>query len=1364
MLARTDRMPTPFLPFYCLILFMLVWPAASPARTAPEAAVPEILQPWIPWVQSQDKHAVCPATSAHTSQALCLWPETLKIDMDNRGARFSAVWEVLFESAVPLPGEAQLMPRNVRVNGRSHAVLLEKNRPVLYLKPGKHTIEGHFFWPRIPDTLALPQEMVLVEVRKNGSIRKDLRRDERGRIWLQAPTSDQKETGQTQTNLRIFRKISDGHPLEMETIIQLAVSGGPRQEKLPIPMPENGNLVLVESPLPLKPGMDEGLIMDLRPGNFTIRLIHLLSGSESRLLLPERQHEELWVFLPRPELRSAELTGGRSIDPRQTALPDAWKQYAAYRISPETDPEIQIRESRQKPAEDKLLLTRNIWLDFDGRGATVQDRLSGTLHNRRYMGMDTHGPLLPSRITLEGQDRLITRQGHMQGIEVPPGPLSMAATSRMDTGFSGNSLPLGWQHPFEKMDTTLHLPPGWHLAAIRGGTIPADASLTSRWSLLDVFFLMLLSGVALRIWGMVWGLGFGLAIGFFHHSFPLPLFFWFGLAATAALGSYAHKHRPARSTGLAILSGIHILLLTAAGLTALPYAADQIRTALYPQLEKLERALPAPSHSRTALQKTALMEEALHARAPEARTMRSAQDVSEVAAIEFAGDKVSPPPPAVTQTGPGTPTWQWRSVPVQTGFISSSHTLDVYLIPPFAASLAALLRVAFVIAVLGRLAAGFPYSLPSPGKNLTATMALLLLLPAAGARSHTEFPPAYLLEELKQRMATSYLCDPNCGRSGAATLRMTAPDSSSPVFSMEMEIHAGRKLAFPIPLVQGTGEPPEIRINAQPASLVFWQGNHHVLLEPGLHSLKIQGSLPPSSIRIRFPMAPDSLQLTAPGWTSEGLDGSGRVQDSLTLIPVLDKKAVSTETARPQIRPFVEVHRTLRRDRYWEVRSEIRRPYAGELSGRLRIPLIPGETVLTDGITVRDGHAEIPIPGPSRRIVWESRLPEEDTVRLSAPKTMDFAERWEVQAHTDRHLAYTGTVAAPVAAGRGLVWTPLPGQILEVTLAAMDPAPGPTLTTEDLFLKLETGKDRQRLTLEAHIRSGKAFLHPMEGPENALLKEIRINGTTQPLPGSREPLLLALTPGSHQIRILWEMPEKQGRRFLPASIRMPSMDMGMPTANIRQEIHLDQNQWLLWTHGPLLGPGVRIWGWVFLVLMLTAIMAVKAEKSPLKTRDWLLLGLGLVSLSPLAILIIGSGFFLFAWRGRQQQPMGPLHNFWQCGLGALLMVMALLLLAAVRNGLLGIPDMQIAGNGSYPELLRWTADRSEGTLPSAGVLIMPLFFWRVLMFAWALWLAGRVLSWAPWAWQALMTGIPWQKKGKKHPEDTGLRLDIENRT
>jgi hypothetical protein len=78
--------------------------------------------------------------------------------------------------------------------------------------------------------------------------------------------------------------------------------------------------------------------------------------------------------------------------------------------------------------------------------------------------------------------------------------------------------------------------------------------------------------------------------------------------------------------------------------------------------------------------------------------------------------------------------------------------------------------------------------------------------------------------------------------------------------------------------------------------------------------------------------------------------------------------------------------------------------------------------------------------------------------------------------------------------------------------------------------------------------------------------------------------------------------------------------------------------------------------------------------------------------------------------------------------------------------------MQIHGNNSSAQLLRWFLDRSPETLPSPWVLSLPLYWYRIAMLLWALWLALALIRWLKWAWQCYSAETLWKRlRPRKQP-------------
>ena len=101
-------------------------------------------------------------------------------------------------------------------------------------------------------------------------------------------------------------------------------------------------------------------------------------------------------------------------------------------------------------------------------------------------------------------------------------------------------------------------------------------------------------------------------------------------------------------------------------------------------------------------------------------------------------------------------------------------------------------------------------------------------------------------------------------------------------------------------------------------------------------------------------------------------------------------------------------------------------------------------------------------------------------------------------------------------------------------------------------------------------------------------------------------------------------------------------------------------------------------------------------------------------------------------------------NLMQMGLGVLTLAALAVLYYSVSQGLLGWPNMYIAGNGSSSYLLQWFQDRAGSELPQSWALSLPTAVYRFLMLAWALWLAFALLRWLRWGWDCYSLGGIWR--------------------
>jgi hypothetical protein len=185
------------------------------------------------------------------------------------------------------------------------------------------------------------------------------------------------------------------------------------------------------------------------------------------------------------------------------------------------------------------------------------------------------------------------------------------------------------------------------------------------------------------------------------------------------------------------------------------------------------------------------------------------------------------------------------------------------------------------------------------------------------------------------------------------------------------------------------------------------------------------------------------------------------------------------------------------------------------------------------------------------------------------------------------------------------------------------------------------------------------------------------------------------------------------------------------------------DRWTLLLGGPRLGPSVLFWS-LLAVFALVSLGLGRLDWTPLGARQWFLLLVGLTQV-PITSAALVAAWLLALGLRKRHTPQGDREFDAAQAFLAVLTFMALSsLFHSIKQGLLGLPDMQIAGNGSTAQMLSWYQDRAGLTPPRAWVLSVPLLLYRVAMLAWALWLADSLLGWLRWGWECFSTGGLWR--------------------
>jgi hypothetical protein len=1382
----------------CLLLSgsLAIFLAARAAVAAPlsPGEVPEPLRPWTDWVLRGYESERCSLlTSLLASPGVsrgpgvgprvCAWPTRLELALGERSGRFEQRWRVEQKLSVPLPGDARHWPQDVEVDGRPAPVGTEGQRPVVELEPGEHRVRGRFLWDALPELLQIPEQTALLSLSlEQGGASQPIRapqRDEQGRLWLRKRTSDG-DAEESRLEVVVHRRLADGIPLRLVTRLTLEVSGSSREVVLGRALPPSFLAMDLRSALPARLDPDGRLRLQVRPGRFELVLDARHQAGPALEILsaaPEGPwaESEIWVFAAQPELRLVSVSGGAPVDPQQTNLPPEWQNLPATLMRP--GDVLTLSEKRRgdaDPAPDLLSLRRSFWLDFDGGGYTIQDHLEGEI--RRSSRLEMGEPTRLGRVALDGRDQFITElpgaprdpqnpdaedeapekdeadgAQDLIGIEVPRGAVEIVAESRIEQ--AGSRLPaVGWNHDVQALRGQLQLPPGWRLVHATG-VDQARTTWVSRWNLLDIFTALIIALAFGRLFGWPWGVVAGVALLLSYTEPDAPRWAWLGVLIGEALARGLPSGRFA--SWISLYRGLALATLV---LVALPFAVQQVRIGLHPALEFPGGGV-APV---TVAQSDAFSEFAQEAPAsPEAMAPKRRMDslsspaLSPSVVYDAAGARerlsYEPDPAARITTGPGLPAWTWRSVELSwNGPVASDQELRFFLTPPWATGLIAFARVlgvaalAVCIVLLGSPGPGW-----IPRRRLwqpTAAAALVLTLVASlgtAGSARAELPSNELLEELRTRLLAPPDCAPACATS--PKLRLEAqPDFLTLHVSLDLLAEAG----VPLPGGARSWLPDSVRVDGREAAGLYAtpDGVLFIQLPAGTHRVVMSGPLPDrDSIALPLPLAPHRVEAEATGWVLHGMLEDGRADRTLQLTRVARAGASETRE-RPleagELPAFVEVVRQLRLGITWQVDTWVRRLTPLSPSIRLELPLLPGEAVTSAGVRVRDQRVQVVLEPGVASTRWTSTLALAPELLLQAEPSSSWTEVWLLDTSPIWHVEATGipSVYQPSAtAARLRRWQPWPGESVRLAITRPAGVEGPTATVDGSALVATPGLRALDASLALSLRSSRGGEQRVSLPEGAVLRELSVDGRTQPIRQEGREVVLPLVPGSQQIALAWSQPDA-----LSWHLRTPVVDLGMPSVNASIEIAVPQSRWILAVGGPRLGPAVLFWS-VLVVLVLVSLGLGRIQGTPLRSHHWLLLGLGLTQVPVAAAVTVVAWLLALGWRrSRGNQVPGRWFDLVQVGLAALTVIALCVLLVSIRTGLLGLPEMQIEGNGSSGPLLRWYADRAGASLPSAWVVSVPLLVYRLAMLAWALWLAQALLRWLRWGWESFSHGELWR--------------------
>ena len=1392
--------------FVVLFSFIAFAPLAMAATDSDSdrTGAPEELYHWKDWLLHGQERHFCPSMSQEGGGRVCAFPSDIDITTSKDGANFTMQVHVYARERVILPYGKDIWPQEVEFNDQngfavSALVLEHQDRPSVMLEPGDYTIFGFLPWSEQPEILQLPANVGLVGLTRPEGVEPCPNVSETGELRL-ASKASVGESPADGLEVEIFRLVDDSLPMRVHTLLRLQISGRARRIELSKVLPTNSEPLAVESPLPLSFTPNDGVYIQGRPGSFDVYITSRLSGQVDQLgPQPAPYGREFWAFKANEDLRVVEVHGAPDVDPKTTDLPRAWQQYPAYMVEPQTV--VLFKETHRgapDAAPDSLQISRSIWLDFDGNGVTVRDAIAGSIRRDWTLRMIAPGEL--GRASVKGEDQPVVLLGEdmLPGVELRKGDVSLTTESRY-TDFSGTLPSTGWDREFDKVEAVLHLPPGWRLLTAQGMDGVND-SWFSRWTFLDILLCLLITlavGMFHSWWLGILALVF-LALGF--HEPNAPKLIWLYLLGALALVKVFHTQARLKDyhTGRQMALALYASAVIVMAVIVIPYIYGQVRSGIYPQLERvpykyqaargggsyLGAEAPAPSQvAEEPMEMEAMEKSDFLSQAPTSRSMMKLQKQQKAKAPKA----LMYDPEALVQTGPGVPDWNWRDVTLTwNGPVARGESIQLTLLSPFWGLLLSGARVILLVVVflllvdIRALVRGFTARFPV--KDATAGVLVLLALtftllsaapamatrkplppqnqqentqlseqiapiapsqPELGQGSTTVFPPSWLLDEYRRRLLEEDPCYPDCQSS--PHLDVQVDDQK---LRLIFTVHAGADTAVALPVISDRWQAATVLLDEKPAKDLFReQGRLYCAVTPGVHRITMEGPTPKGlSFQISLPLQSRQGFVRAPGWIVQGRGGAGEIQGSLRLArEKAEEGAGQTPTETYRIPPFLKLTRTITLGLQWTVTTTLERISPTGEPVHLQVPLLPGESVLSEDVKVKDAMAKVQLNPGQRSLTWNSSLERGNELTLKAPQDVPWVETWQLAPSNIWHLDIKGIPAVSILDSEGNwqpSWRPWPGESVTVAVSRPEAASGQAMTINSAELTMRPGQRLDQNELLLRIRASKGLRHVITLPSDAELTGLSASGRDLPLvagePGSVE---IPIHPGVQEIRISWRQPSDSVSNITP-----PRIDLGHPAVNANIHVQVPQDRWILLTlGGPILSPAVTYWPYL-VAAMIFAWLLHFMPWTPLKLWQWFLLAVGLSQLTPIPALLAVAWLPVLGIKREKYPSKGWfLYDVQQLALLALVAAGMVCFYMAVERGLLGVPFMQVAGNGSYGNELIWTQDRIQGLMPTPSVHTVPLWVYRVVMLTWSLWLAISLLKWLRWGWDCMCEGELFRK-------------------
>jgi hypothetical protein len=476
-------------------------------------------------------------------------------------------------------------------------------------------------------------------------------------------------------------------------------------------------------------------------------------------------------------------------------------------------------------------------------------------------------------------------------------------------------------------------------------------------------------------------------------------------------------------------------------------------------------------------------------------------------------------PRAMIQTGPAEPEWDWNQVHCYwSGPVSSNQRITPVLISRALHQGLTAVRLLLLFLLAAIVFGVRAIRLPRWGRRAAPAVLLAELLSANAAIA--QIPDQELLNRLRER-----LLEPSDAYPHAAEIAAVDLTVNEGKLAMKAKVHAVIEVAVPLPGRLPSWSPLSVKIDDQPDVLVCRRDGYlWVTVPQSVHEISVEGLMAEAAEwEWTFLLPPRYVSIDAPGWNVTGLRPDGVPENQIFFARREQTTEGEATYDQKNFRAIVAVDRRLEIGLLWKVHNTVTRLSEPGKAVSLRVPLLPGESVLTSNVVVEDGSIEVNLVANQKNVSWESELESADEIQLDAVQTEQWVERWHLITSPAWNVNFARLAPIYESSEQKLipVWHPWPGEGVMLEFRRPEAVSGETVTVQRILHETTLGS-RQRetkLTLQIESSMGTDFLLGFDS--EADVSSLTVAKQSVPVRRDGEQLIVPLRPGKQSVEVSW---------------------------------------------------------------------------------------------------------------------------------------------------------------------------------------------------------------------------------------------------